>query len=148
MSDTVLVNVSEQTERQLQQALKAPKPENPRMTAAKEANNAARSVRKGSKLRAHYLNLVKANNLLRAIVVKYDLEAEYTVTQKMFLKALCDVEARRNRQWFTIDLNAVNLGVSALTDLVQSLTDEQFQEITKFVADNALNNKHLVYTKK
>ena len=148
MTDTVLVNVSDQTERQLQQALKAPKPENPRMAATKLANRAAQAVRKGSKLRSHYLNLVKANNLLRAIVVKYDLEVEYLVTQKMFLKALCDVEARKNRQWFTIDLNAVNLGVSALTDLVQSLTDEQFQEITKFVADNALNNKHLVYTKK
>ncbi len=121
---------------------------NPRVLAARNANYALLQITKGSKLRAHYLNLIKANNLLRAIVVKYDLEAEYLVTQKMFLKALCDVEARRNRQWFTIDLNAVNLGVSALTDLVQSLTDEQFQEITKFVADNALNNKHLVYTKK
>ena len=148
MTDTVLVNVSDQTERQLQQALKAPKPENPRMAATKLANRAAQAVRKGSKLRSHYLNLVKANNLLRAIVVKYDLEAEYLVTQKMFLKALCDVEARRNRQWFTIDLNAVNLGVSVLTYLVQSLTDEQFEEITKFVADNALDNKHLVYSKK
>ena len=148
MSDTVLVKVNEQTERQLQQALKAPKPENPRTAAAKLANHAAQAVRKSSKLRSHYLNLVKACNLMRAIVVKYDLEAEYMVTQEMFLKALCDVEARRNRQWFTIDLNAVNLGVSAFTDLVQSLTDEQFEEITKFVADNALNNKHLVYTKK
>ena len=121
---------------------------NPRVLAARNANHALLQITKGSKLRAHYLNLIKANNLLRAIVVKYDLEAEYLVTQKMFLKALCDVEARKNRQWFTIDLNAVNLGVSVLTYLVQSLTDEQFEEITKFVADNALNNKHLVYSKK
>lgn len=148
MSDTVLVKVSEQTERQLQQALKAPKPENPRMAATKLANHAAQAVRKGTKLRSHYLNLIKTNNIMRAIVVKYDLEAEYLVTQEMFLKALRDVEARKNRQWFTVDLNAVDLGVSAFTDLVQSLTDEQFEEIEKFISELALDSKYLVYSKK
>ena len=148
MSDTVLVKVSEQTERQLQQALKAPKPENPRMAATKLANHAAQAVRKGTKLRSHYLNLNKTNIIMRAIVVKYDLEAEYLVTQEMFLKALRDVEARKNRQWFTVDLNAVDLGVSAFTDLVQSLTDEQFEEIEKFISELALDSKYLVYSKK
>lgn len=148
MSDTVLVKVSEQTERQLQQALKAPKPENPRMAATKLANHAAQAVRKGTKLRSHYLNLIKTNNIMRAIVVKYDLEAEYLVTQEMFLKALRDVEARKNRQWFTVDLNAVDLGVSAFTDLVQSMTDEQFEEIEKFISELALDSKYLVYSKK
>ena len=148
MSDTVLVKVSEQTERQLQQALKAPKPENPRMAATKLANHAAQAVRKGTKLRSHYLNLIKTNYIMRAIVVKYDLEAEYLVTQEMFLKALRDVEARKNRQWFTVDLNAVDLGVSAFTDLVQSLTDEQFEEIEKFISELALDSKYLVYSKK
>lgn len=148
MSDTVLVKVSEQTECQLQQALKAPKPENPRMAATKLANHAAQAVRKGTKLRSHYLNLIKTNNIMRAIVVKYDLEAEYLVTQEMFLKALRDVEARKNRQWFTVDLNAVDLGVSAFTDLVQSLTDEQFEEIEKFISELALDSKYLVYSKK
>ena len=148
MSDTVLVKVSEQTERQLQQALKAPKPENPRMAATKLANHAAQAVRKGTKLRSHYLNLIKTNNIMRAIVVKYDLEAEYLVTQEMLLKALRDVEARKNRQWFTVDLNAVDLGVSAFTDLVQSLTDEQFEEIEKFISELALDSKYLVYSKK
>lgn len=121
---------------------------NPRVLAARNANYALLQITKGSKLRAHYLNLIKANNLLRAIVVKYDLEAEYLVTQKMFLKALCDVEARKNRQWFTVDLNAVDLGVSAFTDLVQSLTDEQFEEIEKFISELALDSKYLVYSKK
>lgn len=118
------------------------------MAATKLANHAAQAVRKGTKLRSHYLNLIKTNNIMRAIVVKYDLEAEYLVTQEMFLKALRDVEARKNRQWFTVDLNAVDLGVSAFTDLVQSLTDEQFEEIEKFISELALDSKYLVYSKK
>ena len=121
---------------------------NPRVLAARDANHALLQITKGSKLRAHYLNLIKANNLLRAIVVKYDLEAEYLVTQKMFLKALIDVEARKNRAWLKDDLNAVDLAVSAYTDLLKSLTDEQFEEIMKFVDLNATSNKHLVYSKK
>ena len=118
------------------------------MAAATTANLAARAVRAGTKLRKHYLNLTVANNIFLAIYVHYDLEAEYGATQKMFLKALIDVEARKNRQWFTVDLNAVDLGVSAFTDLVQSLTDEQFEEIEKFISELALDSKYLVYSKK
>ena len=97
------------------------------MAAATAANLAARAVRAGTKLRKHYLNLTKANNIFLAIYVHYDLEAEYGATQKMFLKALIDVEARKNRAWLKDDLNAVDLGVAAYTTLLQSLTDEQFE---------------------
>jgi hypothetical protein len=121
---------------------------NPRMAAATAANLAARAVRAGTKLRKHYLNLTKANNIFLAIYVHYDLEAEYGATQKMFLKALIDVEARKNRAWLNDDLNAVDLAVTAYTDLLKSLTDEQFEEIMKFVDLNATSNKHLVYSKK
>jgi hypothetical protein len=42
----------------------------------------------------------------------------------------------------------VDLAVTAYTDLLKSLTDEQFEEIMKFVDLNATSNKHLVYSKK
>ena len=113
------------------------------MAAAVAANQAARAVRAGTKLHKHYLNLAKANNIFQAIYVHYDLEAEYGATQKLFLKALLDVEARKNRAWFTDDLNAVDLGVSAYTTLLQSLTDEQFEEIQKFVNDSKGDEKIL-----
>ena len=64
------------------------------MAAATTANLAARAVRAGTKLRKHYLNLTVANNIFLAIYVHYDLEAEYGATQKMFLKALIDVDRR------------------------------------------------------
>jgi hypothetical protein len=42
----------------------------------------------------------------------------------------------------------VDLAVTAYTDLLKSLTDEQFEEIMKFVESNSTDSKYLIYSKK
>ena len=82
------------------------------------------------------------------MVVHYELVADFTKDQTQFLQVLRDVEARKNRQWFTNEKIIAAQSLSTFTDLIQSMSDEQFEEIMKFVELNATSNKHLVYSKK
>ena len=121
---------------------------NPRVLAARDANHALLQITKGSKQRAHYITLAKANNLFRAMVVHYELAAEFTKDQTQLLQVLRDVEARKNRQWFTNEKIIAAQSLSTFTDLIQSMSDEQFEEIMKFVELNSADSKYLVYAKK
>ena len=113
-----------------------------------ETRGAIVAILKNSKPRIHYLRLVMMNNIMRAFLTLYTLEDEYEQAQKALLKTLIDVEARKNRAWFTAD-KAVLVSTFELFDiLLGSATDEQLNEIVRFVDENREAGKWRLYRNK
>lgn len=112
------------------------------------ASSAVRSIIKNSKLREHYINLAKMNNVMRAFITTYHLSSEHKLKQEQLLDTLCTVEARKNRAWFTIDKIRIQEALSVYVQILESSSNEQIQEIISFVDKHNTDGKWLIHKNK
>ena len=101
-----------------------------------DARKATLATCKNSKLRAHYLKLVMMNNIMRAFVTMYDLNTSYRYAQEALLNALCRVETRRDRAWFTSDKVALEEALFLYEELITAADEEQLREVMEYVEFN------------
>lgn len=108
---------------------------------------AYKALKSKSKLRQHYLTLVDANNIMRAMVVLYDVK-DYELSQEAFLKTLCAIEARKNRAVFTSDLIVIFEAINNLKIILESCTQEQYEEAMQIVNRHEKHSKYIITSKK
>ncbi len=113
-----------------------------------DTKEAIKAIQKNSKLRIHFLKLVMMNNIMRAFTTLYTLDVEYDKVQKALLKVLIDVEARKNRAWFTAEKALLDSTFVHFDILLGSATDEQLNEIVCFVDENRDAGKWCLHRKK
>ncbi len=113
-----------------------------------DTKEAIKATQKNSKLRIHFLKLVMMNNIMRAFTTLYTLDAEYDQAQKALLKVLIDVEARKNRAWFTAEKALLDSTFVLYDILLGNATDEQLNEIVRFVDENRNEGKWCLYRNK
>lgn len=107
-----------------------------------------KAIQKNSKLREHYLRLGMMNNIMRAFIYLYHLEGHYAEAQKAFLKALVDVEGRKNRAWFKAELALLDPTFVLFDELLGNATEAQLQEVIELVAYNRERGKWCVHRDK
>lgn len=106
------------------------------------------AVKMGSKLRSHYLELVRMNNIFRAINTLYKVDDAFVQSQKDLLKILLDVESRKNRAWFTVEVIRLFDILEDYRAIVSTFGPDQLNEVLQYVADNSKTNAWLVTAKK
>lgn len=106
------------------------------------------AVKMGSKLRSHYLELVRMNNIFRAINTLYKVDDTFVQSQKDLLKILLDVESRKNRAWFTVEVIRLFDILEDYRAIVSTFEPDQLNEVLQYVADNSKTNAWLVTAKK
>lgn len=112
------------------------------------AKEALTGVKKGSKLRDHYIKLVVMNNIMRAFVTVYDMPKDFKNRQEAFLETLVRVESRKNRAWLTSDLIAVQEALQAYETLIDSSSEEMIAEMLEFVNYNREQGRWAIMKKK
>ena len=112
------------------------------------AKEALAGVKKGSKLRDHYIKLVVMNNIMRAFVTVYDMPKDFKNRQDALLEALIRVESRKNRMWFTSDLIVVQEALQAYETLIESSSEEMIAEMLDFVNYNREQGRWAIMKKK
>ena len=98
-----------------------------------EVEGALEALKKGSKLRIHYLKLVMMNNIFRAFVELYTLDPKYKNAQILVLNALLDVEGRKNRKFLTGEFIALYEALDLYKDLMVSSDPQQLTEVLLYI---------------
>lgn len=112
------------------------------------ARDSITAIKKNSKLRMHYLNMVHMNNTMRAFVHLYKLETHLEETQMLLLKTLIAVENRKNRAWFLADKAVLGKALEAYEALVTSATQEELTEVFEVKKRHHRDCKWLVHRDK
>lgn len=109
-----------------------------------EFKNAIRHIAKGSKLRRHYIALSTINNIFRYYVVFYELEPKFKIAQEAFLKVLLDVEQRKSRLYMRSEIDVLNQTYDEFEILINSSTEQQFDEAVIHIKKHADESKYIV----
>lgn len=113
-----------------------------------DARKAIDSIRKGSKLRMHYLTLVVMNNVFRAFVTMYELDPKYKLAQESLLKVLCDMEGRKNRVILRNEYILLDIAHDLYEEILISTEDHQLREMLLLVDAKRDEGKWLVTHRK
>lgn len=109
--------------------------------------NSAMSLEKGSRLRQHYLNLVRLNNLFRAFLANYELK-EFEQDQMDLLESLIDIESRKNRFISKGDFIAIKKALVTFDSILESAEPKDVAFIVDFVKNNDRTSRYVVYEHK
>ena len=110
-------------------------------------NNSVTSLEKGSRLRQHYLNLVRLNNIFRAFLANYELN-EFEKDQKDLLKSLIDIESRKNRFISKEDFTAIKKALVTFDSILESAEPKDVAFVVDFVKNNDRTSRYVVYENK
>ena len=110
-------------------------------------SNSVTSLEKGSRLRQHYLNLVRLNNLFRAFLVNYELK-EFEQDQLDLLRSLIDIESRKNRFISKGDFIAIKKALVTFDSILESAEPKDVAFIVDFVKNNDRTSRYVVYEHK
>lgn len=110
-----------------------------------DARAAVRGVSKNSRLRSHYIELVKINNIMRVFVTQYKLDPSYKASQESLLDVLLKVEARKNRVWLTAEKIVLQDVLKAYEELISCSSQQDIIDVITFVEDNKNDSKWIVF---
>ena len=110
-------------------------------------SNSVTSLEKGSRLRQHYLNLVRLNNMFRAFLANYELN-EFEKDQKDLLKSLIDIESRKNRFISKEDFTAIKKALVTFDNILESAEPKDVAFVIDFVKNNDRTSRYVVYENK